>query len=262
MPTKRLSMKKIREILRLKLTVGLTHRATAQSLGVSSGKVSEVASRASRLALDWKTIEGLSDEELEVRLLGPKLSSRTNRARPDCAWIHRELRRTGVTLQLLHIEYLAEHESGLRYSAFCDAYKRWLAKKPVVMRQIHRAGDKTFLDYSGKKPKIVDAQTGEVREVELFVATLGASSYTYATATLTQQLPDWISANEKAFRFFGGVTQLQVPDQLRSAVKDPCRYEPGINRTYLELAKHYGKDRKHVFRWLSRHDLVAADYQQ
>ena len=169
---------------------GLSNRKAASSLGVSAGKVSETWVRSKLLNLGWSAIEQLSDDDLEEKLFGPRLARRSGRAEPDPKWIHRELRRTGVTLELLHLEYLEQHPEGYRYSAFCDRYKRWLQAKPVVMRQVHKAGEKTFIDYSGKKPSIVDRGTGEVREVELFVAALGASSYTYAEVTLTQQLPE------------------------------------------------------------------------
>lgn len=142
-------------------------------------------------------------------------------------------------MQLLHIEYIEDEPDGLRYSAFCECYRKWLAARPVYMRQQHVAGEKSFLDYSGMKPSVTSPTTGERREVELFVAVLGASSYTYAEVTETQTLPDWVASNERSYRFFGGVTQLQVPDQLRSAVRKPCRYEPALNRTYLDLVRHY-----------------------
>jgi len=239
MARRRLLMQKVREILRLLWFLGLSVRGTAESLGVSSGVVSKVVKRAKLAALDWPAVERLDDEELEVKIYGPKVPAGTQRPMPDPAWVHTELRRKGVTLELLHLEYLEEHPDGYRYTAFCDHYRRWRKKQRLVMRQVHKAGDKLFVDYSGDRPEVADPDTGEVMKVELFVATLGASNYTYAEATRTQQGPDWIASHVRALEFFGGVTALIVSDQLRSGVTKPCRYEPGLQRTYEDLATHY-----------------------
>ncbi len=141
---------------------------------------------------------------------------------------------------MLHLEYLEKHPGGYRYTQFCEHYRTWLKKLGLTMRQEHQAGEKLFVDYSGKKPRIVDPKTGEVVEVELFVAVLGASNYTFAEATLTQRVPDFIASPLRAFSFFGGVTSALVPDQLKSGVVVACRYEPGLQRTYEEMALHYG----------------------
>jgi transposase len=154
--------------------------------------------------------------------------------------MHTELRRPGVTLELLHLEYLGDHPEGYRYTAFCDTYRHWLERRGLVMRQQHKAGDKSFVDYSGNKASVVDPATGEVAEVELFVAVLGASNLTYAEATRTQSMSDFVSSHVRAFEYFGGVTRVVVPDQLRSAVRVPCRYEPTVTRAYAELGRHYG----------------------
>jgi transposase len=160
---------------------------------------------------------------------------------PDLSWVHQELKKAGVTLLLLWEEYRQAHvESAYGYSQFCDIYRRWERKLKPSMRQVHRAGEKTFVDFSGKRPQLVDPKTGEVIPVELFVGALGASGYTYAEATLTQQLPDWTAAHVRMLEYFEGSTDLWVPDQLRSAVSRPCRYEPEVNRSYQELARHYG----------------------
>jgi transposase len=193
------------------------------------------------VGLDWTQIQTLSDEALDERLYGQRGGKRQGRAPlPDPAHLHVELRRPGVTLQLLHLEYLESHASGYRYTSFCGHYKAWLAKQSPTMRQVHEGGDKLFVDYSGKKPRIVDPATGEVIEVELFVAVLGASNFTYAEATLTQQVPDWIGSHVRALEAIGGVPRAVVPDQLKSGVTVACRYEPGIQRSYEELAQHYG----------------------
>jgi transposase len=166
------------------------------------------------------------------------------RASIDFDWVHRELRRDGVTLQLLWGEYQrAAQDQGTRayqYSQFCDLYKTWRKMRRLSMRQVHRVGEKMFIDYSGKKPRIVDPATGEVREVELFVAVLGASDYTFAEATLTQCVLDFVASGVRALEYFGCAPKIAVPDQLRSAVKGPDRYDPDINQTFLEFAQHYG----------------------
>jgi transposase len=145
-----------------------------------------------------------------------------------------------VTLELLHVEYLEQNPEGYGYTQFCEYYRRWVKRHRLSMRQVHRAGEKLFVDYSGKKPHIVEPTTGEVIDVELFVAALGASNYTYAEATYTQQVQDWCAGHVRTFEFLKGVPRDVVPDQLKSGVTQACRYEPGIQRSYEELAQHYG----------------------
>jgi transposase len=232
-------MRNTREILRQKWLLKRTHRAICASVGVSVGAVSLALQRAADAQLTWEAVVGLDDAQLEARLY-PSVVAAGSRPEPDCAWIHRERHRPGVTLDLLHHEYLEKHPGGLRYTTFCDRYREWLGRRGLVMRQVHVAGDKAFVDYSGKKPSIVDPHTGEVTEVELFVAVLGASNLTYAEATLTQRGPDWIASHVRAFEYFGGVPAALVPDQLKSGVTRACRYEPDVQRTYEELAQHYG----------------------
>jgi transposase len=223
-------MHQVREILRQKLTLKRSHREVVSALGVSMGVVSGVMTRATALGLAWEAVEALDDEALEVRLYRPRVSTRQARPLPDPAELHMELRRPGVTLQLLHLEYLERHPDGYRYTKFCGVYQQWLERRAPTMRQVHVAGDKTFIDYSGKKPHYIEPTTGEVIEVELFVAVLGASSYTYAEATRTQTLADFTASNARAFTFFGGVSNAVVPDQLKSAVTIASRYEPGVQR--------------------------------
>jgi transposase len=240
MATERLAMHQAREILRQKLTLNRTHREVRAGLGVSMGVISGVMTRAAALGLDWSAVEALDDDALEVRLYGPRISTRQTRPLPDPAELHVELRRPNVTLQLLHLEYLERHPDGYRYTKFCGAYQEWLARRSPTMRQVHVAGDKMFVDYSGTKAHYVEPTTGEVVEVELFVAVLGASSYTYAEATHTQRVADFTASNARAFTFFGGVTNAVVPDQLKSAVTIANLYEPGVQRTFAELGRHYG----------------------
>jgi transposase len=203
------------------------------------GAVSLALSRAANAELTWEAANALDDAELEARLY-PSVVAVAARPEPDCTWIHREQHRVGVTLELLHHEYLEQHPGGLRYTSFCDRYREWMGRRGLVMRQVHVAGDKMFVDYSGKRPRIVDLSTGEVIEVELFVAALGASNLTYAEATYTQRGPDWIASHVRAFDYFGGVPAACVPDQSKSGVTRACRYEPEVQRTYEELAQHYG----------------------
>jgi len=240
MATERLPMRHIREILRLKWILQRSHRETARSLGISAGAVASVISRATRVGLTWEALEGVSDETLEQRLYGPKITGRAARPEPDPAWIHTELRRAGVTLELLHLEYLGQHPDGYRYSAFCAYYRRWLGRQRLSMRQVHKAGEKLFIDYSGKRAEIVDPTTGVVRPVELFVAVLGASNSTYAEATETQRSADFIQSHNRALAYLAGVPALMVPDQLKTGVREACRYEPILQRTYEEWAAHYG----------------------
>ena len=235
MPARRLLMRKIREILRLRHEQGLSHREIAQACVIGPGTVSRYLQRAVRRGLGWPLPAELDDAALEARLF-PRAAPAAGRARPDCAYIHRELKRDGVTLQLLWEEYAQVHPSGYRYTQFCEIYRQWARRRRPSMRQVHRAGEKTFIDFSGKRPSLVDRRTGELRRVELFVAVLGASSLTYAEATETQQLADWVDAHIHMVDYFGGATTLWVPDQLKSAVTRPCRYEPEVNRTYEDLA--------------------------
>jgi transposase len=207
---------------------------------MSAGTVGHTVQRARGAGLDWAAVAQLTDEQLEQRLYGSPVTPGADRAEPDCSWIHHERHRPGVTLELLHLEYLEQYPEGLRYTAFCERYRSWLGRHRLSMRQTHVAGEKAFVDYAGKKPHLVDALTGEVQSVELFVAVLGASNYTYAEATLTQSVPDWVGSHVRAFEAWGGVPQGLVCDCLKSGVIRVCRYEPTIQRTYEEMATHYG----------------------
>ena len=239
MPARRLLMRKIREVLQLRHEQGLSHQAVARACDVGVGTVNRYLRRAAECGLGWPLPADLDDGTLEARLF-PRAAPVRDRVRPDCAHIHRELKRDGVTLQLLWEEYAQVYPDGYRYTQFCGIYRQWARRLRPSMRQVHRAGEKTFIDFSGKRPALVDRHTGELRRVELFVAVLGASGFTYAEATATQQLPDWVDAHVRMVEYFGGATALWVPDQLKSAITRPCRYEPDVNRTYEDLADHYG----------------------
>lgn len=237
----RLPMKKILEILRLRWALAMSVRKTSLALRVSTGTVSNTTVRAEAAGLTWEVAQELDERELESRVYGAPAPPSSGRPEPDPVWIHTEYKRAGVTLELLHLEYLAEHEGQdpYGYTAFCGRYRKWLKARGLSMRQVHRAGQKVFVDFSGKKPRIFDPLTGEREEVQLFVAVLGASSFTYAEATPDQSLGSWIRAHVHAFGYFEGTPATAVPDQLKAAVTVPCRYEPTVQRHYAELGQHY-----------------------
>jgi len=241
MPQTSLSMKKIEEILRLKYELGLTHRAIAKSCGVSSSTVSEYATRAKAAGLSWPLPEGMTAQELEAQLYPNKEPYRRKKLPvPDWPLIHKELKRKGVTLSLLWMEYRQEHPQGYGYSQFCQRYRVWKKQLNPPMRLKHKAGEKLFVDYAGQTLPVIDPATGEIREAQIFVATLGASNYTYAEAQWSQDLPNWIGGHVRAFAFFGGVSEVVVPDNLKAGVTSPNLYEPDLNPTYREFARHYG----------------------
>ena len=238
MPQERLPMRKIREVLRLK-AVGFSKRRIAASLGISATAAMECVQRARRAGLTWPLPEDLSDDALERSLYPPSTIKDEQRPLPNWAEIQRELKRPGVTLQLLWQEYREQHASGYAYSRFCDLHRDWEKRVSPTMRQTHIAGERMFVDYAGTKLQVITSTTGEILTAELFVAVLGASSLTYAEATWTQSLPDWIGSHTRAFAFFGGVTAMIVSDNLKSGITKTCFYEPNVNRTYEEMANHY-----------------------
>jgi transposase len=233
-------MRKIEEVLRLKRQ-GRSAREIARSVGIGRTTVAQYLARAATAGLSWPLPEGLDAAGLERLLFGePEPKTARRRVEPDWSAVHRELRGKGVTLALVWQEYLEREPQGLRYSQFCAHYARWKGRLDIVMRQSHRAGEKLFVDYAGHTATVIDRGTGEERPAQVFVAVLGASSYTYAEATWTQSLPDWIGAHVRALAYFGGVPEIVVPDNLRSGVNKAHRYEPDINPTYQDLATHYG----------------------
>lgn len=241
MPRERVSVRKIREILRLHRQAGLSRRQIAASCNLARSTVADYLRRAEAAGLSWPLPRGLDDASLERALFPPMpLGGETPRPEPVWAHVHKEMRRPGVTLALLWQEYKAIHPDGYRYSWFCQHYRRWAAKLDVVMRQEHRAGEKFFVDYAGQTLDIVDPRTGEIREAELFVSALGASGYTYAEATWTQALPDWIGSHVRALEYLGGCPEVLVPDNLKSGITSAHRYEPDVNPTYQQMALHYG----------------------
>lgn len=235
-------MRKIKEVLRLH-SLGLAQRQIARSCSLGQSTVSEYLKAAEAARLRWPEVADWDDARLAAALL-PKPTRNVRASRqpePDFASIHTELQQhKHLTLQLVWEEYRAQNPDGYRYSRFCELYQRWRRKQEVVLRQEHRAGEKLFVDYAGPTITVQNPATGEIREAQLFVAVLGASNYTYAEATWTQGLGDWIGSHIRAFEFLGGVSEIVVPDNLKSGVTKTCRYEPGVNLTYEEMAHHYG----------------------
>ena len=238
MPRERLPMRKIYDVLRLHAG-GLSKRRIAVSLNIGRTAVGDYIDRARRAGLGWPLPKGFSDEDLERLLFPPPSVSADRQPLPDWPVLHRELKRPSVTLSLLWEEYRAVHRDGYGYSRFCELYRAWKGKLALTMRQTHVAGEKMFVDYAGTTMEVIDGLTGEVRPAQIFVAALGASSFTYAEATWTQALPDWIGSHGRAFAFFGGVPAQIVPDNLKSGVVKACLYDPEINRTYAGMAAHY-----------------------
>jgi transposase len=232
-------MRKIRDALRLEAS-GLTRRQLAASLSIGRTAARTYLDRAHAAGLSWPLPDGLSDEALERLLFAPPgKDPNDQRAEPNWPRLHLELRKPNVTLSLLWEEYRAIHPSGYGYSRFCDLYRTWKGRLTPTMRQNHVAGEKMFVDYAGATLEVIDGTSGEVLQAQVFVAVLGASNYTYAEATWSQTLPDWIGSHCRAFAFFGGVPRQTVSDNLKSGVTKACFYEPRINRSYAEMAAHY-----------------------
>jgi transposase len=243
MPGERLSMRKIREVLRLRFAQGLSQRAIGVSLRLSTGAVNAYLNRARLAGLSWPLPDTLEDTQLEALLYPPSPDGTTGqRPAPDWALVHRELRRPNMTLALLWEEYRTGPggKDGFGYSWFCDLYRAWAGRLKPTLRQVHPAGERVFVDFAGHTMEVIDATTGETRRAEVFVAVLGASSYTYAQATWTQSLADWIGAHVSMLAFIGGVPGQIVSDNLRAGITRACFYEPLVNRTYADMAAHYG----------------------
>ena len=239
MPKNGVTIRKMKEILRLYFDAKLSMHKIAKSLSVSSSVVHKYIKQAKALGIEWPLPDRITNDEELLTLLGSTQNSLENEESIDYQTIHKEFKRKGVTLQLLWEEYHDAKLITLSYSQFCRRYRSWQGKQPSSMKQTHKAGDKTFIDYSGMTFRIIDPETGEIRAAEVFIGVLGASNYTYAEATWSQKLQDWIASHVRMFEYFGGVTALLVPDNLKSAINKPCRYEPDVNPTYAELVSHY-----------------------
>jgi len=234
-------MRKIRDILRLRLHAGLSIRQIRHSTKLSVGAIQKLLVRAEELELSWPLPEELDDARL-AQLFYPDKDTRVSRRFqvPDWPAIQQALKRKGVTKQLLWEEYTEQYPNRCySYSQFCDRYQRWLQRQKRSMRQIHRAGEKCFVDYCGVTVPIIQPVTGEVRDAQVFVAVLGASNYTFAEATLSQTLPDWLGSHVRMLAFFGGCPAMIIPDNLRSGVSRACRYDPDLNPSYQQWAEHY-----------------------
>ena len=238
MPQERLPMRKIRDVLRLSAD-GLSKRKIAASLGLSATAAGDCIRRAREAGVAWPLAAELTDAALEQLLYRSATPVENPRPQPEWATVHRELGRAGVTLRLLWEEYRAAHPDGHGYSRYCQIYHEWKLRLSPTMRQTHVAGERLFVDYAGNTLEVIDGTTGEVRSAQLFVAALGASNLTYAEASFTQGLSDWIGSHTRAFSFYGGVTAMVVSDNLKSGITKACFYEPTVNRTYAEMAAHY-----------------------
>ena len=234
-------MRKIREVLRLSFELDLSERQISKSLLVSRSTIGDYLRRFAASGLSWPLPIGLADADIDARLFPPKPAiPDAQRPTPDWALVNQELRRKGVTLFLLWQEYKSGQPEGFLYSWFCENYREWSGKLDAVMRQEHLAGEKCFVDYCGKTMPITDRHTGEIRQAQIFVGVMGASNYTYAEATLSQTLPDWIGSHIRMLEHFGAAPEILVPDNLKSGVSKTCRYEPDTNPSYHAFANHYG----------------------
>ena len=242
MPAKRITMRKLRDILRMSLSGDCSIREISRSTKVSVGSIQKLLTKAQALGLTWPLPEDLDDGQL-ARLFYPTAdTSRSSHLQiPDWPTVHQELKQPHMTKQLVWEEYTQQYPNrSLSYSRFCHRYKVWVSKRRRSMRQQHKAGEKCFVDYAGSTVPVVSSSTGEIREAQIFVATLGASNYTYAEATWTQSLPDWLGSHVRMLDYFGGSTTLIIPDNLRSGVSKACRYDPDLNPSYQQWAEHYG----------------------
>ncbi len=234
-----LSMRKVREILRLAINCGMGQREISRSCSVSPTTVGNYMSIAQEKGLSCAEISRMSDEQLRQVFQGKK-QGQSVRPQPNWEQIHRELKKKGVTLQLLWQEYKQMYPDGWQSTQFCEHYNRWRGKLDVSLRQTYKAGERMFVDYAGLTLPVTDRLTGLIRQAQVFVAALGASNYTYAEATWDQKMPNWIASHIRVFEFFGGVPQITTPDNIKTGVLSPCRYEPDLNPTYHDMAVHYG----------------------
>ncbi len=242
MPTERIAMRRVREMLKLKLEGGLSTQEVARRTGVARSTLREMFARFEQSGLAWPIPAEIGDPELEVRLYGERGSKRGHRrqSEPDWAMVNRELKRKHVTLQILWDEYIAAHPEGYKYSRFCELYRGWERRLPVTMRQTYLGGEKLFVDYAGDTvPVLVNGAGGLTRAAHIFVAVMGASSLSFALATWSETLIDWVEGHVRAFDYFGGAPSLVVPDNPKVAVIKACFYDPQVNRTYADLIAHY-----------------------
>lgn len=236
----RLSMRKISEVFRQRYELKLSYRDIAKSLNISISTIYDYLTRAKLAGIHWPLPEGISEQELYEKLFLPVTQKTAKRALPEWEYIHRELRKKGVTLRLLWREYREIHADGLAYTQFCGHYRDYVKSVSPVMRQIHKGGEKTFVDYAGMTMPWIDLTTGEIHEAQIFVGALGASQFIFAEASDTQQLPDWIHSHIRMWEYFGGVSEIVVPDNLKVGVTKSHRYDPDINVNFQHFSEHYG----------------------
>jgi transposase len=232
-------MRKLSEVLRLRLEKNLSVRQISHSCDLARSTVADYLGRARVAGLGWPLPEGMDEDRLEA-LLFPVQPAGVKRPDLNMTYIHGEMKRPHVTLQLLWEEYRGREPDGYSYSQYCQKYRDWLGRQTISLRQEHRAGDKLFIDFAGATVPIHDPLTGAVSRGHLFVAVLGCSNYTYAEVTATEKLEDWIEAIIRALEFFGAVPNVVVPDNTKALVTSACWYDPDINITFHELAEHYG----------------------
>jgi len=239
---RRMRMKDIRRVIRLNQQSGLSTRQIAKSLNISRSTISDYLQRYKQSGLKLASLDGLTDSQIYASLfpVKPDAVEKHQKPFPNFGNIHTELKRRYMTRQLLWEEYRQAYPDGYGYTQFCQLYKNWSKSLTVSMRQIHKAGEKMFVDYSGLKWKVTDPKTGIVEEVDIFVAVLGASGYTYAEASRDQTKQSFINSHNHAFQYFGGVTEMIIPDNLKSAVTKASRYDPDLNETFQDMAEHYG----------------------
>ena len=236
----RLSMRKISEVLRQRFELKRSYHDIAQSQNISKSTVYEYLLRAEKVNISWPLPNGISEQELYDKLFLPAAQKSTPRPLPEWEKVHSELRKKGMTLRLLWREYRDIHTDGLGYTQFCERYRAYVKTITPVMRQVHKAGEKTFVDYAGMTVPWIDPTTGEIHEAQIFVGALGASQFMFIEATITQQLPDWIQSHVRMWEYFGGISEIVVPDNLLSGVTKAHRYDPDVNANYQHLGEHYG----------------------
>ena len=241
MPVKQVAMRKIKECLRLKWSCNLSHEQIAKALGLSKGVVSKYTQLATAAGLDWVAVAPLDEPALQHLLIPNTPRHRGARPHPDWLTIHREMHKKGITLQLLWEEYVEANPSAetYRYTQFCKLYHDYAATLKRSMRQIHRAGEKLFIDFAGPTVAIIDQRSGEISQAHIFVAVLGASNFTYACATAHEKQADWLRGLTGALNFIGGVPEMIIPDCPKAMITDADRYEPWVNRAAQDYARHY-----------------------
>jgi transposase len=239
MTQERLTLRKISEILRLK-DAGLSNRAIARACKISNSTAGEYLRRAQAAGLSWPLPEGFSEDNLFQQLF-PQSNSENNPERPLPNWetVRAELKKKGVTLKLLWIEYRDKNPGGYGYTQFCDYYRNWAKTQSPTGRFLHKGGEVLEVDYAGLTVTIVNPETGETHQSPVFVATFPASNYLYVEVQPSQELCHWISGHVRAFEFFGGLPKILRPDNPKTGVKSPNYYEPDLNPTYQEMAEYY-----------------------